>query len=287
MFRLVSLPRIAVWVVLAILALGADQPAAQGRSASGAVVYETPTNPQLKPLYERLKSERWLERMHAVVRAFRQTRPVTLKLDQCGEVDAYYSRRTVGLCYEYLQVIMRRIEAGHLPPWVTAEQALAGAFVEAILHELAHALIEQHRIPVLGREEEAADQISTMIMLDLGGGEADNLIKGAAHVYLSWMAYFQSRPARQLASGASAREARAHPTASQRLYNIVCIAYGADPKSFAAVAKAVDLPEERAEDCDDENALLQRSYRALVRPHVIAANEAEARRELAWLAGRR
>jgi hypothetical protein len=264
----------ATWLAaIPVIAQTARQPA-------GTVTYALPQNPNHQPLHDRLKAERWLERMQTVFQAFRLPRPVALKIESCGEVDASFSRGTVGLCYEYLQVVMRRIEAGQLAAWVTPGEALAGAFVDVVLHEFAHALVEQLRLPVLGREEEAADQLSAYMMLQFGGDDVAGLIRGTAHMYLSWIGFFQSRTLVPLGSGASPREARAHPTAGQRLYNLVCLALGSDDNTYVALAKAVDLPPERAKDCAGEFAQIERAWRALVRPHVNQALETETRREL-------
>ncbi len=252
------------------------------RQPAGSVTYTLPQNPIHLPIHDRLKAERWLERMQAVFQTFRLPRPVALKIESCGEVDASFSRGTVGLCYEYLHVVMRRIESGQLAAWVTPGEALAGAFVDVVLHEFSHALVEQLRLPVLGREEEAADQLSAYMILQFGGDDAAGLIRGTAHMYLSWIIFFQSRALAPLGSGVSPREARPHPTAGQRLYNLVCLALGSDHEAYAVLAKAVDLPQERAKDCTGEFAQIERAWRALVRPHVNPALDAEVRRELGF-----
>ncbi len=280
----VGLARSAGVAVVAGLLLSSG---ATGGAAQGGVDYRPPSDALHRPLHDRLKAERWLERMQVVIGTFRLPRPVTLRLESCGEVDAWFEKRTVAVCYEYLQVVIRRIESGQLPPWVTADEALAGAFVDAILHETAHALFEQQRIPVLGREEEAADQVSAFTILTLGGEDAPGLIRGMAQLYLSWIGYYQSRPQRPLATGAAPGEARAHPTSGQRLYNLVCLALGFDRKAFTPLAKAVDMPEDRASDCAGEHEQMARAHRALIRPHVDPAREAEARRALRSFAARR
>jgi hypothetical protein len=186
----------------------------------------------------------------------------------------------VAVCYEYLQVVVRRAEAGQLPAWVTREEALAGAFVDALLHEFGHAMIEHLKLPVLGREEEAADQISALMMLRLGQGRAAGLVKGTAQVYLSWMNWYERNPQGRLGTGALVAEASAHPTPGQRLYNLVCLAIGADQATFETLGKAIDLPQDRAEDCDDEYALHNRALERLLGPHTDPALEAEARKAL-------
>ncbi len=258
---------------IAVVVLAATAVAANAqRSGTGQVRvdYVVPDNAAYRPLYDKLRSERWLEQMQTLLQGFRLPRPITLTLKGCGEVDAWYQAGTVGLCYEYLFVVERRARSRELPTWVTREEALAGAFVDAFLHEFGHALFEYHAIPVLGREEDAADQLSAIMMLKLGGDEADSLIRGTATVYLAWIDYFQGRRRsfgdQRLASGAKRRDARQHSSAAQRLYNLVCLAYGAEKRRYAELAKAVELPESRAEDCSDEYAQVSRAYTRLIAP---------------------
>jgi hypothetical protein len=254
---------------------GHAQPARAGQIA---IEYVAPTDEQHRPIYERLRRERWLEQMQLVLQRYRLPRTVTVRLAGCdGSVDAWYVNRKVTVCYEYLRVVQRRIEADRLPPWVTAEQALAGAFVDAVFHEFAHGLIELRQLPVLGREEDAADQMSAYTMLSLGGAQSEGVVKGTAHVYLSWMEFFAKRPQSALSTGARAGEARPHPTAAQRLYNLVCIAYGARPAVFETLATAIDLPASRKEDCETEHDQIEHAWRTLVGPLVDPTRDAAAR----------
>ncbi len=249
-----------------------------GRVGQIAIEYAEPRDEQHRPVYERLRRERWLEQMQQVLQRYRLPRTVTVRLSGCnGSVEAWYINRTITVCYEYLQVVVRRIEGNRLPAWVTADEALAGAFVDAVLHEFGHALIELHQLPVLGREEDAADHLSAYTMLHLGGAQAGGVIRGTALVYLSWMEFFGRRSHGTLATGARADEASPHPSAGQRLYNLVCMAYGAQPAVFEALVAAVDLPASRKEDCETEHAQVAHAYRLLVAPHVDATAEAAAR----------
>ena len=262
-------------LVVAALSVSVSAPAAAN------VEYQAPANPIHQPLYDRLRAERWLERMQGVVQHIRMPEPVRFRLANCGgRVEAWFFSRTVAVCYEYLQVVIRRAEAGQLPAWVTREEALAGAFVDALLHEFGHAMIEHLKLPVLGREEEAADQISALLMLRLGQDRAVGLVKGTAQVYLSWMNWYERNPQGRLGTGALVAEASSHPTPAQRLYNLVCLAIGADQAKFESLGKAIDLPQDRAEDCDDEYTLHNTALERLLGQHTDPALEAEARKAL-------
>ena len=84
------------------------------------------------------------------------------------------------------------------------------------------------KIPLFGREEDAADQFSTYIMLRFDKEEARRLILGSAYQYKGDL----SSPTVTMAQQKFADE---HGTPAQRFFNLLCMAYGADPKLFADV----------------------------------------------------
>ena len=79
------------------------------------------------------------------------------------------------------------------PEGFTRQEAIVGGFVGVTLHEAGHAVNDLLNLPVLGREEDAADQIAGFIMLQFGKEVARTAIKGTAY---SWLTF-----ARQDAAG--------------------------------------------------------------------------------------
>jgi hypothetical protein len=59
-----------------------------------------------------------------------------------------------------------------------------------------------------------------------------------------------------------------HGAPEQRFYNLVCIAYGFDPKIFAAVVEKGYLPDPRAKVCKYEYSNLSYAITKLVGPHI-------------------
>jgi hypothetical protein len=57
-----------------------------------------------------------------------------------------------------------------------------------------------------------------------------------------------------------------HGTPAQRLYNLLCIAYGSDKELFADVVKVGYLPSDRADMCEDEYKQVDFAYRQLIAP---------------------
>ena len=133
-----------------------------------------------------------------------------------------------------------------------------------LLHELAHGIIHQYDIPVLGEEEDAADTIASIILLNAErlNPEADSfatlilLSAGEGHK-LTWETgieqehidlYYWAR----------------HPLSIRRFHRIACLVYGSDPERFEELPERIEMPEFRADSCEDEYELAERSVAMLI-----------------------
>ena len=120
-----------------------------------------------------------------------------------------------------------------------------------LLHELAHAVIERNNIPVLGGQEQAADQIALTLLMtaaDVDKTEVDPLVLNkllaiSGEWLLEWQAEQKNNPPMYWDN---------HPLAIQRFYEVACLAYGSNPDKLEALRKDAMLPVERAWDCDLE-----------------------------------
>jgi hypothetical protein len=120
-----------------------------------------------------------------------------------------------------------------------------------LLHELAHAVIELNDIPVLGGQEQAADQIALMLLImaddsnkkDINPDVLNKLLAISGEWMLEWQEEKQnSQPIYW----------DTHPLAIQRFYEVTCLVYGSDPDKLESLRKESMLPVERAWDCDIE-----------------------------------
>ena len=59
-----------------------------------------------------------------------------------------------------------------------------------------------------------------------------------------------------------------HGTPAQRFFNLLCAAYGADPKLFADIVEKGFLPEDRAVGCEREYTQLSYAFDSLIGPHI-------------------
>jgi hypothetical protein len=254
----------AILVVSIATALGSVVTPAEARNKVNQVrwLYVPPTDPAHAQLHQRLKEVRALERLAQILSPLRLPRRLTLKVAGCdGEVNAYYEDDAVTVCYEYLDFVVRS-----MPPGIAGTPAvkvtLIGPTVDVFLHEVGHAVFDMLEIPVLGREEDAADLFSAFIMLQFGAKDAQKLIAGVA--------FLGAKEAMEAQKETPSLKTFAdeHGLPAQRYFNVLCMAYGADPKTFAAATTIGQLPPDRAERCEDEYRQFDRAFRKLIGPHI-------------------
>ncbi|MFC6050213.1 DUF4344 domain-containing metallopeptidase, partial [Methylobacterium hispanicum] len=154
--------------------------------------------------------------------------------------------------------------------------AIFGPVAQVFLHELGHALYDLLAVPVLGREEDAADQFAALVLLELPPGQARHAIDGIAQLMRS-----------QAAEETPDRETLAddHSLTAQRLYNLLCLAYGADRGTFGYLVDDGTLPRGRAAQCGAEYDLAASALQTLFRRHLHDGRmgRARIRRAFRWM----
>lgn len=225
------------------------------------IAYLPPENPAHQHVYEVLKERQSLEKLQEFLSPFRLEWVLNIWLAGCdGEADAMYADDKITICYEYIDDLRKYMPAETTPAGIEPVDTLVGPFFDTVLHEFAHALFDYADIPVLGREEDAADQVAAYIYLQIGKDEARRLIMGTIYTYLMDV---KNAPPPTMAEFAGE-----HSTSGQRAYNLLCMAYGADPELFHDLPALGGLPLERAEYCGEEYELIALAFQALIDPHI-------------------
>ena len=249
------------WLV-AFNVLATDPPLVEGETNNVSISYVPPKNPELVKVYELLKERRVLERLQVFISPFRLPRELQISLSGCdGEADAFYGDAEITICYEYIVDLWKKMPAKRTNAGIEPVDTVVGPFIDTSLHEFAHALFDMLNIPLLGREEDAADQVAAYIYLHLGPEESRRLIMGTAYAYIT--EELGSEKPRKLNDFASE-----HGTPAQRAFNVLCIAYGADSKLFGDFVTKGYLPKTRAEICEEEYEQVQDAFDALISPHI-------------------
>ncbi|MCC2098404.1 MAG: hypothetical protein KDJ29_16020 [Hyphomicrobiales bacterium] len=214
---------------------------------------------------------RVLERVQTLLSPLRLPKKLHIATGDCdGEVNAWYDEGKIRICYEIIGELFAAASVKRVPQWTDRTNIVAGTLSTIILHEAAHALFDLLDIPVLGREEDAADQVATYLILSLGGDKAIGLISGSVFVLLKAAGgqSFKFLKRRRLKLIDGKEMADEHSTPLQRMYNTLCLALGSNPKLFGSIVKTGALPEKRAEICYWEIAQVDKAFKRLMLPHV-------------------
>jgi hypothetical protein len=235
--------------------------------------YVPPKTAKYNAILDRLKKRHTLEFLAEFISPLQLPHRFHLATEECGESDAFYSpdEWKLTLCYELVEDLERvapkpgqRTKDGF-----THDEVVAGEIVVALLHELGHAAFHMLKVPVFGREEDAADQMAIFLALQFSPPVARLITRGDL--------FFWRNRQNPTSSKAYSEE---HGTASQRFYNELCWAYGGNPQAFEDMVD--NLPKQRAENCAAEYELMRAAFAKTILPFIDPAMMAKVQQR-DWL----
>ncbi|GJE00810.1 DUF4344 domain-containing metallopeptidase [Methylobacterium isbiliense] len=249
-----------------VLALAACLLSPEGAGASDGgqirIVYDPPKTAAHREIHDAMRQGRVLERVGAIVGLVRLPTRLTYRLEDCaGEPNAWYApeSRSVTVCYELIASIVRAAPRTQSAAGITREDAIRGPIVQILLHESSHALFDLLDVPILGREEDAADQVASFILLHLAPADARRVLAGSG-------AFFATLGRHEIIDRSAFADV--HGLFWQRFYNLACLAYGSDKRRYRVILAANDLPKERAAGCEEEFSQAAFAFRKLIAPHL-------------------
>lgn len=188
----------------------------------------------------------------------RMPRTVDIQLVDCGAINAFYdpNNSRIIVCYELLSYFVD-IFKGNVANDDQLGQAVIGATLFGFYHELGHALIHQLKLPTMGREEDSADQIATLLLMEAGDDGVGMALSGAYWFNLQAKSGNNETPFWD-----------EHAFDGQRYYNILCLIYGSDPTKYAGFVDSGNLPAARAQRCAEEYTKIRESFQTLIAPHL-------------------
>lgn len=182
---------------------------------------------------------------------------VEFAIEECSDSYVYYDSdfNRVTICQQWFDEI-ERITSRGLSEKAERRQTVLSVALAVLLHETAHALIDVLNIPVTGREEDAADQFSTLVLLNQKDGARKAM--QVAYTY-------------KLLSQDTTRYPQVywdeHSLDIQRYYDTLCMIYGRDPKQNERLLANNHLPQERAEICECQYERIEKSWKQLLMPY--------------------
>jgi len=199
------------------------------------------------------RQERFLEDVASWMNDYvRVPKDVTLTFAECGESNSFYEpkNRTVTVCFELVDELDQAFAHDD-----DRDQAVEDALLFTTLHEVGHALVNVLDLPITGREEDAVDQLASVILIDGAEDGDEAAINGVRGL----------PDDDQLDDLAVSDE---HALNGQRFYNVLCLVYGQDPDAYAGWTRDGTLPPERAERCPEEYQQTRASWDRLLAPYL-------------------
>jgi hypothetical protein len=126
-----------------------------------------------------------------------------------------------------------------------------------LLHEMGHALIDQLKIPITGREEDSADSLATTITAEALPDGGDYALD-----FADFFSLLQQDPS-QLSAVDFWDE---HSLDVQRANDATCLVYGSNPKKYAGLTDYI--PDDRLARCPDQWNQISTSWDKLLGPYL-------------------
>jgi hypothetical protein len=219
-------------------------------------------NPSKKAVHEQYRklfeSNRVFEEIASGLnRTIRVPTAVDINTLDCEAINAFYdpNNKRIIICYELVSYFLSMFK-----PVAKTEtelgNAVLGALVFAFFHEVGHGLIHVLDLPAVGREEDSADQLATLILIAAGDEGVAMALSGAY--------WFQL----QGQGGHKTPFWDEHAFDHQRFYNVMCLIYGSNAEKYAGFVEAGTLPKERAERCGEEFVKIKAAWEKLLGPHL-------------------
>lgn len=248
---------VATTIALTCAACGDDEPKDDEHPDRGDITTSFGAAPDLVSSELAVSFEE-TELFEDIARALNETLkfPVDLPVAHvaCGEANAFYdpTKQQLSMCYELLTAIAQVAYDPSVSDVEVAER-IVGTWMFVFFHELGHGLIDLYELPVTGREEDAVDDFSTLLLIDMG------LTSYAIRAAEYWAATDQGVTSPSVF-------ADEHSLNAQRFYAILCLVYGSDPDEYEGLVTGGFLPEDRAVRCPSEWRSKRAAWDQLLEP---------------------
>ncbi len=156
---------------------------------------------------------------------------------------------------------------------------VVGNMFFVFLHEMSHALVHEMELPVLGRDEDAADAFASLTMLKVGTRLSHRVLVEASKAWF----LMNERDQRQ---GIQPTAYDAHGLDAQRAYQIVCLMVGSDKEQFKDLADETHLPDDRQESCQDDYRRAAWSWEKVLQSRLRSTDQPRQMIEVAYWPGK-
>jgi hypothetical protein len=128
--------------------------------------------------------------------------------------------------------------------------------LHTLYHEIGHALVDVLNLPITGKEEDAVDELSTVLLLE-SYEDGDEIAISAGEFF-----DIEALQTENVTEDALFGE---HSLDEQRFFNILCLVYGENPEERTDLFEGLDINEERAEMCIDDFEKRNKAWATLLK----------------------
>ena len=162
---------------------------------------------------------------------------------------------------EHMEIWMPGSFAHSIAEYFGREDAPIGdVYFHTLVHEVGHVLFAQYDLPLLAREEDAADALASVLLLEYAEDGAKVVLNAAEMFGLE-------SEERQLFDESDFWSE--HSLDIQRYYATICHVYGSDPEAHLDLINLeYGLSQDRAEVCEHEYERIRRSWLAVLKPYL-------------------
>lgn len=164
------------------------------------------------------------------------------------------SSNTIAISYDFIDEMYYRFEKKHKGD---VTNKVFDSLLHTLLHEFAHAFIFVENIPVVGKEEDAADGLANIMILESFENGAD-ITLNAAELFLLES---KDRP-----NHTKEDYWDEHSLDIQRYYSTMCYIYGSAPEKYESLARNLGYDDYRKNFCEGDYANLYTSWMDLLTP---------------------
>ncbi|SDL38773.1 DUF4344 domain-containing metallopeptidase [Streptomyces indicus] len=200
--------------------------------------------------------------------------PIGIVATNCDEENANWDsyRRQIRFCYEFAtkarETYQQPDDKGRKPAAKEVDDSVAGFTNGVVFHELGHALIDLYDLPTTGKEEDAVDQLS-MLLLASSDAKHTGYAIDTINAWGAFAAVDETKDAGERLD----QYADEHSLNAQRFYNWACWLYGSDPEAFESVVLSDSnpdgvLPGARAGNCKNEFNRISKAWTTLLKPYL-------------------
>lgn len=226
-----------------------------------AIDYLSPHNNQEKVAQAFLKNSGVIDEFALFVEQHFKL-PKILKIE-VGSHDGpmfWSDTNTIMLPYGFVDEIRQRfLKDNYFETGISTDEAVEHALIHTLFHEFGHASILMYNLPVLGKEEDAADSLANILLLEFFENGAEIVLSAGDLFYLEG----QDRGAPEEPDYWDE-----HSLDEQRYYTALCFVYGSQPEKYGYTVKSGTLPQERAENCTNEYSDTMNSWMQLLEPYM-------------------